>query len=701
MQIFEVFGDIILRDNNVAQALSNLNNVVDNARDKMSNMANTMANVGQGLMDLGSKMTERFTVPVVNAIKDSINISSDLNEAYNVVDVTFGKNADRVKAWSKDLMNSFGLVQLEAVNYVGSMGAMLKSSGFTTKQAEEMSKKLVELTGDMSSFYNLSHEETWEKIRSGISGETEPLKVLGINMSVANLEAYALSQGINKAWKEMDQAEQTTLRYNYLLSVTSDSQGDFSRTSTSFSNKLRIISGRFTEMKINLGNKLLPVANKLLDWALQAVDRFNNLSPTIQKVIGIFTLLVAAIGPILTVFGGLTVAISGVIAAIAAISGPMLAAVAIAGTLIGSMIAMDAVILFLANKLGLLKLAFEQAKAIMQSVISVVQGDFNGAMGILTSKVGMSSEEAAKFILKVNSMKTALLKAKDVVVNIAQLIKTIYTGDSDKMMQLLISKFGYTRKEAIEFKNKVMELKEQIKQFASKVKETALTALKQFIEQTKNAAKYVYNHRKEIVQIIEKLISFGSKAVAVGKTIVGVFKLLLTPVKTYKQAIQLLSSDAIAKLNKIKTTAQTVFNAISKVVNGAKTAFNSLKTAISNVLTKISSIKFPSPPSWIPGFASGVTNYKGGLALVGEKGPELVKLPRGSDVVPNHAIKPHISEQLMQPLKESYNKFERLTQINQKVNISMNNSFSQKIDIDFFFDRLMQLLKRRGVTING
>lgn len=171
MQVFEVFGDLIFRDGDTENRLRRISSVVDSAQEKMVNIGNAMSNVGQGLMDLGSRMTQGFTVPIINAVKDSINVASDLGEAYNVVDVTFGKNSDRVKDWSKSLMDSFGLVQLESINYVGSMGAMLKSSGFTAEASEEMAKKIVELTGDMSSFYNLSHEETWEKLRSGIAGK--------------------------------------------------------------------------------------------------------------------------------------------------------------------------------------------------------------------------------------------------------------------------------------------------------------------------------------------------------------------------------------------------------------------------------------------------------------------------------------------------------------------------------------------------
>lgn len=103
----------------------------------------------------------------------------------------------------------------------------MKSMGFTTKAAADMSMEMTGLAADMASFYNLDSETAFEKIRSGISGETEPLKQLGINMSVANLEAFALSQGITKAYNAMTQKEQAMLRYNYLDAGNSRCSGRF------------------------------------------------------------------------------------------------------------------------------------------------------------------------------------------------------------------------------------------------------------------------------------------------------------------------------------------------------------------------------------------------------------------------------------------------------------------------------------------
>lgn len=192
----------------------------------------------------------------------AINLASDLQEVQNVVDVTFGDKAADIETWAKNAAGSFGLSELQAKKFNGTMGAMIKSMGLTDSAVYEMSTTLTGLAADFASFYNLEHQEAFDKIRAGISGETEPLKQLGINMSVANLEAYALSQGITKSYNAMSQAEQATLRYNYLLKAGADAQGDFARTSDSFANQLKIAKLNVTELASEFGDILLPIASQ-------------------------------------------------------------------------------------------------------------------------------------------------------------------------------------------------------------------------------------------------------------------------------------------------------------------------------------------------------------------------------------------------------------------------------------------------------
>ncbi|PYG90135.1 hypothetical protein LY28_00015 [Ruminiclostridium sufflavum DSM 19573] len=224
--------------------------------------------VGSAFKKLGGIVAAAFAVgKIVEFGKSSIELASNLSEVQNVVDVTFGGMAADINNWSKTMLQGFGLSELSAKKYSSTLGAMMKSSGLAGTQMEGMSKKLTELSADMASFYNLSNDDAFEKIRSGISGETEPLKQLGINMSVANMEAYALTQGIKKQYQEMTQAEQTLLRYNYLLSVSKDAQGDFARTSGSWANQVKLLGEQWKIFQGTMGagfiNILAPVIRGL------------------------------------------------------------------------------------------------------------------------------------------------------------------------------------------------------------------------------------------------------------------------------------------------------------------------------------------------------------------------------------------------------------------------------------------------------
>lgn len=113
-----------------------------------------------------------------------VSLASDLNEVQNVVDTTFGANNNKIEEWCKKANEQFGLNELQAKQYTSTLGAMMKSSGITGSALEDMSTSLAGLSADFASFYGLNNDEAFEKIRAGIMGETEPLKQLGINMSV-------------------------------------------------------------------------------------------------------------------------------------------------------------------------------------------------------------------------------------------------------------------------------------------------------------------------------------------------------------------------------------------------------------------------------------------------------------------------------------------------------------------------------------
>lgn len=261
-----------------------LKKVNSSVKNTASSVNKQTSAINGAFKKIGGTIAAAMSVKTIISFgKSCIELGSDLAEVQNVVDVTFGKASEEINKFAKNAITQFGLSETSAKRYSSTMGAMLKSMGISSDAVLDMSKNLTGLSADMASFYNLSSDEAFAKIRSGISGETEPLKQLGINMSVANLEAYALSQGINKSYNSMTQAEQATLRYNYLLSVTKDAQGDFARTSDSWANQTRILAESFNSVKASIGQGLINVFTPVIRIINKFISRLAVAAQTFQS----------------------------------------------------------------------------------------------------------------------------------------------------------------------------------------------------------------------------------------------------------------------------------------------------------------------------------------------------------------------------------------------------------------------------------
>ena len=264
--------------------------------DKVNSKASTTRSVFEGI--IGANLLQSGVSGLIQFGKEGLKLASDLTEVQNVVDTTFRANSAAIDEWAKKSPAQFGVSTLQAKQFTGTLGAMMKSSGMASGRLVKMSTDMVGLAGDMASFYNLPVEEAFEKIRSGISGETEPLKQLGINMSVANLSAYAMSKGIGKSYDKMTQAEQMQLRYNYLMKVSKDAQGDFSKTlETSAANQARVMEMQKKALAADLMTKLLPSQinmytklNEIFGWLIKNV---SWLAVVIKMVAGVLVLMAA------------------------------------------------------------------------------------------------------------------------------------------------------------------------------------------------------------------------------------------------------------------------------------------------------------------------------------------------------------------------------------------------------------------------
>lgn len=235
---------------------------------------------------LGKLMAATFAIgKIVNFSKACIQLGSDLAEVQNVVDVTYGSMSNQVNEFAKNAMESYGLSEKVAKQYMGTFGAMSKSFGYTTEAAYEQAAALTGLAGDVASFYNLTTDEAYTKLKSVFTGETESLKDLGVVMTQTALDEYALQKGMGKTTSEMSEQEKVALRLAFVQDRLATASGDFARTSDGWANQTRVLALRFDALKASIGqgliNVLLPIVralNDIMSSAQAAADAFNNFT---------------------------------------------------------------------------------------------------------------------------------------------------------------------------------------------------------------------------------------------------------------------------------------------------------------------------------------------------------------------------------------------------------------------------------------
>ena len=218
--------------------------------------------------------------------KSAISLASDLQEVQNVVDVAFGSMAGEVEEFSKSALKQFGLSELAAKRMASTFMAMGKGLGIDGTTGKEMALTLTGLAGDMASFFNVEEEVAQTALNSIYTGETETLKKFGVVMTEANLQAFALTQGITKSYSAMSQAEKVALRYQYVLSQTALAQGDFARTSGSWANQVRLMKEQWSQLLGIMGSGLVQVLTPVVKALNSMLSSLISVGNAIAKLFG-------------------------------------------------------------------------------------------------------------------------------------------------------------------------------------------------------------------------------------------------------------------------------------------------------------------------------------------------------------------------------------------------------------------------------
>lgn len=269
---------------------------LDNTSQKMKTIGTNMSKVGNGL-------TLGITLPLLAIGTASTKMAMDAVESENLFEVSMGSMAKNTRVWSEQLRKELGLNAYEVRKNVATYNAMLTSMGLSEKQAYQFSTSLTELANDMSSFYNLSTEDAFNKLKSGISGEAEPLKALGILVNDNTIKTYAYKNGIAELGKQLTEQQKVQARYGVIMQQTTKAQGDLARTIDSPTNKLRIQQERIKQISIDLGMKLLPLLEKGLNIIEPIIDYISNLNDEQRDLILKLGMVAVAMGPVLSITG--------------------------------------------------------------------------------------------------------------------------------------------------------------------------------------------------------------------------------------------------------------------------------------------------------------------------------------------------------------------------------------------------------------
>lgn len=258
-------------------------------RNGVSAIKQSFNGLGSAVKKIGLLIGGAFAVgKLVQFGKECVELGSDLAEVQNVVDVTFTTMSDKVNEFAKNAMTSAGLSETMAKRYVGTFGAMSKSFGFSEQQAYDMSTALTQLTGDVASFYNISQDLAYIKLKSVFTGETETLKDLGVVMTQSALDQYALANGYGKTTSAMTEQEKVALRLAFVQKQLSAASGDFIRTSDSWANQVRVMQLQLQSLKATVGQGLinifapvLKVINVLLGKLATLANAFKSFTELI------------------------------------------------------------------------------------------------------------------------------------------------------------------------------------------------------------------------------------------------------------------------------------------------------------------------------------------------------------------------------------------------------------------------------------
>lgn len=296
--------------NDTRAQLNKVEGELDQVRRKGGDVEKSFGGIRAAAAGALAALGTRF---VIDQVQEMIGAASDLAESQSKVDVVFGASQSVIDEWASSSATAVGLAKQQALEAAGTFGNLFTALGLTQNAAAKLAPDVVQLGADLASFNNLGVPETLEKLRSGLVGEIEPLRSLGISFGALDVERKAMELGLESANGTITEGAKVQARWALITEQSRAAAGDFARTSDGLANQQRILSAEFGNLQAEIGARLLPTFLKGVKGIRELIGMFEQLPEPVQDVILVAGALTAVLAP-LALGGGAVVSSFGNIA---------------------------------------------------------------------------------------------------------------------------------------------------------------------------------------------------------------------------------------------------------------------------------------------------------------------------------------------------------------------------------------------------
>lgn len=323
---------LVNRQNDLERQLTDVNGQLDKQKAKLERIARIegrFSGIAKAAGKAGAAASLAVTTPLVAFGRSAFIAAMDAEELKSAFNVTFGSSAGMMEGWASRTGAAIGRTNVELMQAANTFGIFFNQADPAKSAA--MSQQFAMLAQDLASFYNVDPGTALDKLRSGLTGESEPLRDFGVFMTEATVSAQALKMGLKPLNGELTEQQKIMARAGLIMAQTKAAQGDLARTSGSTANQLRASQAAWENLSLVVGTELIPVLIPAIQAFTDLVKSFSGLSPETRKWLVILGAGAAIIGPILVGVAGLASGIAALAPIIATIGGAFSAALPIIG----------------------------------------------------------------------------------------------------------------------------------------------------------------------------------------------------------------------------------------------------------------------------------------------------------------------------------------------------------------------------------